>query len=98
MQETALYRAGFQKRDLHGLNLAYDGTLTIDRFMHRGRTLRQALDQWIGANLERHHIDVHHGRAAFVDAYTVRVECETGPTLLEASVILIATGSTPHRT
>jgi NAD(P) transhydrogenase len=89
--------SGFYKRDLHGLNLAYDGTLTIDRFMHRGRTLRQALDQWIGANLERHHVDVHHGRAAFVDAYTVRVEGETGPRLLEGSVILIATGSRPRR-
>ena len=50
MRETALYVSGFYKRDLHGLNLAYDGTLTIDLFMRRGR---QALDQWIGANLER---------------------------------------------
>jgi NAD(P) transhydrogenase len=97
MRETALYLSGFQQRDLHGLNLAYDGTLTIDRFMHRGRAVRHALDQWIGANLERHHVDVHHGRATFVDAYTVRVEGETEPRLLEAGVILIATGSTPHR-
>ena len=97
MRETALYVSGFYKRDLHGLNLAYDGTLTIDRFMHRGRTLREALDQWIGANLERHHVEVHHGRAVFVDAYTVRVEGETEPKLLEAGVILIATGSTPRR-
>ena len=65
--------------------------------MHRGRSVRQALDQWIGANLERHHVDVHHGRATFVDAYTVKVEGETEPRLLEAGVILIATGSTPHR-
>ena len=65
MRETALYVSGFYKRDVHGLNPAYDGTLTIDRFMHGGRTLRQGLDQWIRANLERHHVDVHHGRAAF---------------------------------
>jgi NAD(P) transhydrogenase len=97
MRETALYLSGFRQRDLHGLTLTYDGTLTIDRFMHRGRVVRQALDQWIGANLERHHIDVHRGRATFVDAHTVRVDGETGTTLLEAGVILIATGSTPHR-
>jgi NAD(P) transhydrogenase len=97
MRETALYVSGFQKRDLHGLNLTYDGTLTIDRFMHRGRAVRRALDQWIGANLKHHHIDVHHGRATFVDRYTVRVEGETEPRLLEAGVILIATGSTPRR-
>ena len=97
MRETALYVSGFQQRDLHGLNLTYDGTLTIDRFMHRGRAVRQALDQSIGANLDRHHVDVHHGRAIFVDAYTVRVEGETEPRLLEAGVILLATGSTPRR-
>jgi len=97
MRETALYLSGFRQRDLHGLTLAYDGTLTVDRFMHRGRAVRQALDQWIAANLDRHHVDVHHGRATFVDAHTVRVDGEAGPGLLEANVILIATGSTPHR-
>jgi len=97
MRETALYVSGFQRRDLHGLNLTYDGTLTIDRFMHRGREVRRTLEQWIEGNLEHHHIDVHRGRATFVDAYTVRVEGETGPRLLEGSVILIATGSRPRR-
>jgi NAD(P) transhydrogenase len=97
MRETALYLSGFRQRDLHGLTLTYDETLTIDRFMHRGRAVRQALDQWIGANLERHHVDVHHGRATFVDAHTVRVEGERGVKVLEAGVILIATGSTPRR-
>jgi NAD(P) transhydrogenase len=97
MRETALYLSGFRQRDLHGLTLTYDGTLTIDRFMHRGRVVRQALDQWIGANLERHHIDVHRGRATFVDPHTVRVEGGREARLLEAGVILIATGSTPYR-
>ena len=32
-----------------------------------------------------------------MDAYTVKVESETAPRLLEAGVILIATGSTPRR-
>jgi NAD(P) transhydrogenase len=97
MRETALYLSGFRQRDLHGLTLVYDGTVTIDRFMQPGRAVRQALDQWVGANLERHHVDVYHGRATFVDAHTVRVDGETGAKLLEAGVILIATGSTPHR-
>jgi NAD(P) transhydrogenase len=97
MRETALYLSGFRQRDLHGLTLAYDGTVTVDRFMHRGRAVRQALDDWIGANLERHHVEVHHGRATFVDPHRVRVEGETGTKLLEAGVILIATGSTPYR-
>src|SRR4029450_9526105 len=56
-----------------------------------------ALYQWIRANLDHPRVDVHRGRAAFVDAYTVSVESENETRLLEASVILIATGSKPHR-
>ena len=97
MRETALYLSGFRQRDLHGLTLTYDDTLTIDRFMHRGRTVRRALDRWVGANLERHRVAVYHGRATFVDAYTLRVDGAAEPTLLEGNVILIATGSTPRR-
>jgi NAD(P) transhydrogenase len=97
MRETALYLSGFRQRDLHGLTLAYDGVPTVDRLMRRSRVVRQALDQWIGANLERHHIDVHRGRAAFVDAHTVAVEAGTDSKLLEGRVILIATGSVPYR-
>ena len=97
MRETALYLSGFRQRDLHGLTLTYDGTVTVDRFMHRGREVRRALDQWVGANLERHRIEVRRGRATFADAHTVRVDGEGGSTLLEAGVILIATGSTPRR-
>jgi NAD(P) transhydrogenase len=97
MRETALYLSGFRQRDLHGLTLAYDGSLTVDRFMHRGRVVRQALNEWIGTNLDHHHVTPYRGRAAFVDAHTVAVEAETGSTLLEAGVILIAAGSTPYR-
>lgn len=97
MRETALYLSGFRQRELHGLSLSFDATLTIDRFMHRGRVVRDALDEWIRANLDRHHIDVHSGRAAFVDPHTVTVQTETGSTRFEADVILIATGSVPHR-
>jgi NAD(P) transhydrogenase len=97
MRETALYLSGFRQRDLHGLTVTYDDTLTIDRFMHRGRAVRRALNTWVGANLERHRIAVYRGRASFVDRYTLRVDGDAEPKLLEASVILIATGSTPRR-
>jgi len=97
MRETALYLSGFGQRDLHGLTLTYDGTLTVDRFLHRGRVVRQALNEWIGANLDRHRVDVHRGRATFVDPHTVRVDGDQGAQLLEATFILVATGSTPYR-
>ncbi len=97
MRETALYLSGFQGRDLHGLRLHYDGTITVDQFMHRGRVVREALSEWVGANLARHHVDVHRGVASFVDGHTVQVAGEDGHTLLHGKVVLIATGSRPIR-
>jgi len=97
MRETALYLSGFRHRDLHGIKLSYDGTITVESFMHRGRVAREALNGWVGTNLERHHVDVHHGVASFVDAHTVKVDAERGTTILQGEKILIATGSRPIR-
>ena len=97
MRETALYLSGFHGRDLHGLRLSYDGTITVDAFMRRGRVVREALSEWVGANLDRHHVDVRHGVASFVDAHTLQVAGEDGPALLHGETILIATGSRPLR-
>lgn len=97
MRETALYLSGLRGRDLHGIRLSYDGTITVDAFMHRGRVVREALNEWVGTNLDRHHVDVHRGVASFVDAHTVKVDGEDGPTLLHGQIVLIATGSRPIR-
>jgi NAD(P) transhydrogenase len=97
MRETALYLSGFHGRDLHGLRLSYDGTITVDAFMRRGRAVREALSGWVGTNLDRHHVDVHRGVASFVDAHTVQVASEDGHALLHGQIVLIATGSRPLR-
>ena len=93
MRETALYLSGLRERDLHGIRLSYDGTITVDAFMRRGRVVREALSEWVGTNLDRHHVDVHRGGASFVDAHTVQVASEDGQTLLHGQIVLIATGS-----
>ena len=95
MRETALYLSGFHGRDLHGLRLTYDGTITVDAFMRRGRVVRDALSEWVGANLARHHVDVRRGDASFVDAHTVQVAGTDGPVVLRGQIILVATGSGP---
>jgi len=97
MRETALYLSGLRGRDLHGVRLSYDGTITVEEFLHRGRVVREALNAWVGTNLDRHHIDVHRGVASFVDAHTVKVDGAHGPTLLRGEIVLIATGSRPIR-
>ncbi len=97
MRETALYLSGLRDRDLHGIRLSYDGTITVDAFMRRGRVVREALSEWVGTNLHRHHVDVRRGVASFVDAHTVKVADEDTETLLHGQIVLIATGSRPVR-
>ena len=97
MRETALYLSGFHGRDLHGLRLSYDGSITVDAFMRRGRIVREALSEWVGTNLDRHKVDVYRGVASFVDAHTVQVAGEAGHALLHGQIVLIATGSRPLR-
>ena len=97
MRETALYLSGLRGRDLHGIRLSYDGTIAVDAFMHRGRVVREALNEWVETNLARHHVDVYRGVASFVDAHTVQVAGEDGQTVLYGQIVLIATGSRPIR-
>jgi NAD(P) transhydrogenase len=97
LRETALYLSGLRGRDLHGIRLSYDGTVTADELMHRGGVVREALSGWIWTNLERHHVDVYRGSASFVDEHSVRVVDDDTETLLRADVVLIATGSRPVR-
>jgi NAD(P) transhydrogenase len=97
MRETALYLSGFRGRDLHGIRLSYDETITVDAFMRRGRVVREALSESVGTNLDRHHVDVHRGVASFVDAHTVKVADGDTQKLLHGQIVLIATGSRPIR-
>src|ERR1051325_5174779 len=95
MRETALYLSGLRDRDLHGVRLSYDGTVTADAFMHRGGVVREALSGWVWTNLERHHVDVYRGVASFVHTHTVRVVAPDTETRWGAERILIAPGSRP---
>ena len=98
MRETALYLSGLRGRDLHGVRLSYDGTLTADAFMHRGGVVREALSGWVWTNLERHDVDVYRGAASFLDPHTVNVVGGNGgETLLRGEIMLITTGSRPIR-
>jgi NAD(P) transhydrogenase len=48
-------------------------------------------------NLELHHIELFRGQAAFEDAHTMAIATLGGPRRLHGQIILIATGSKPHR-
>lgn len=93
LRESALYFSGLGQRGLYGIDYSLKENLTVHDFMHHEREVVEMERQRILKNLALHKIEYVQGQAAFVDAHTVAV----GTRQLKGEVILIATGSKPHR-
>jgi NAD(P) transhydrogenase len=99
LRETALYFSGLRQRGLYGIDYRINRDLEVQDFMYREHEVVRSLREVVRQNIERHQIDLVHGRASFDDAHTVRVAPLDGGVerLLRGEVILIATGSLPSR-
>src|SRR5947207_3475622 len=53
------------------------------------------LTSGVGALLKRHRVKILHGHATMVDGKTCRVETDTGPQVVRAEHVVLATGSLP---
>ncbi len=93
LRETALYLSGFRQRGLHGVNLSLNREARLDDLLHRSTVVMRDEHQRIDDNLARHRVTRLAGEAAFVDPHTLKV----GETQVTGDVVLIASGSTPHR-
>lgn len=107
LRESALYFSGLGQRGLYGIDYSLKENLTVHDFMHHEREVVEMERQRILKNLELHKIEYVQGQAAFEDAHTIVVSGVTtsggmtgnggGTRKLRGEVILIATGSKPHR-
>jgi NAD(P) transhydrogenase len=97
LRESALYFSGLKQRGLYGIDYSLKENLTIHDFMHHERAVVEMERNRILNNLELHRIQLIRGQASFEDAHTVVVSSPGAPRALRANVILIATGSKPHR-
>jgi NAD(P) transhydrogenase len=102
LRESALYFSGLGQRGLYGIDYSLKENLTVHDFMHHEREVVEMERQRILKNLELHKIEYVQGQAAFEDAHTIVVSSGAvgngGSTRkLRGEVILIATGSKPHR-
>ena len=101
LRESALYFSGLGQRGLYGIDYSLKENLTVHDFMHHEREVVEMERRRILKNLELHRIEYVGGQAAFEDAHTIGVRNRTNGTTtrhLRGDVILIATGSKPHRT
>ena len=97
LRESALYFSGLKQRGLYGIDYSLKDNLTIHDFMHHEREVVEMERQRIRKNLELHRIELVHGDATFEDAHNVAVRGSNGARKLRGEIVLIATGSTPHR-
>jgi len=97
LRESALYFSGLKQRGLYGIDYSLKENLTVHDFMHHERAVVEMERRRILKNLELHKIELLRGQASFEDTHTVVVSGPDGARRLHSEVILIATGSKPHR-
>ena len=94
LRESALHLSGFRQRGFHeSVEVRVHDDISLPDFMHRKRVVVQNEWELIDENLKRHNIDRYCARARFISPN----EVQAGDQVLRADVILIATGSSPHR-
>ena len=97
LRESALYFSGLKQRGLYGIDYSLKENLTVHDFMHHEREVVDMERRRILKNLALHKIELVRGQASFEDGHTVVVCGADGTRRLKGDVILIATGSKPHR-
>ncbi len=97
LRESALYFSGLKQRGLYGIDYSLKENLTVHDFMHHERAVVEMERCRILKNLQLHKVELIRGQASFEDPRTVCVDGPAGKRVLRAGVILIATGSKPHR-
>lgn len=98
LRESALHLSGFRQRGFRdgAIDLKING-ITVADFMYRKE--RVVAHEWkrIDDNLRRHKIDRYQGSARFISPTRIGITNAIGEETIEGNVILIATGSSPHR-
>jgi len=97
LRESALHLSGFRQR---GFTQAVDVTMksvTVDDFMYRKQLVLEKEWLRIDENLKRHKVDRYQGTARFLSPTRIAVKTAVGEEILEGTIVLIATGSSPYR-
>jgi len=97
LRESALYFSGLKQRGLYGIDYSLKDNLTVHDFMHHEREVVEMERARILRNLKLHRIELVRGQASLEDTQTVSVRGDSGSRTLRGEVLLISTGSKPHR-
>ncbi len=96
LKESALHFSGVYEKGIYGLDYNFSHKATVNDFMFRKDLVSQAIGNEVHDNLIRHKVKVINGEAQFISPHQLRVIPGSGGSLvIEATYILIATGSYP---
>lgn len=97
MRDTAAYLTGWSRRDVYGVGISLAPDLVMNRLRARITAVVTTMTTAVAANLERHGVELVHGDARLGPDRTVIVRDEPGgERVLQADVVLLATGSRPY--
>ncbi len=98
LRDTAVYLTGWSRREVYGVGISIAPDLMMNRLRARTTDVVANMTTAVGENLKRHGVELVHGEARLGRDRTVIVRNdEGGERTLRARVILLATGSHPHR-
>jgi NAD(P) transhydrogenase len=98
LRESALYYSGVQQRGMYGVDYSLKEGLTVKNFMYRKDLVVETQRVKLRENLAAHKVDFIQGFASFQGPNNLAVLTPQNENLnLTGDVILIATGSAPHR-
>lgn len=96
LRETALYVTGFRLREVYGLSLHLDSTVTLQALTGRTAEVIATASGAVQANLDRHGIELVPGHGVLLADRQVRVRNLDGSNrVLAAEAILLAPGLSP---
>ena len=98
LRESALHLSGFRLRGFSdSVGLTFRENITVGDFMYRKDLV--VAHEWrrIDENLERHQVERFNGTARFLSPNRVEISSSTRRFEIEGDIVLIATGSAPHR-
>src|SRR5499427_1424378 len=95
MREAVLHLSGFYNQAFYGANYHTKYNITMNDLNFRVNRVIENEAAVLEDQLRRNNIELFHGTASFTDSHHLRVENSTGFSELEATFVVVATGTKP---
>jgi NAD(P) transhydrogenase len=99
LRESAVFVLNLTRNKMDGIRVDIAEEITVADFMYRERKVVHRELELINESLDRYRVEIIEGQGRFADPHTVTVTARDGTVResLTGEVIVIATGSRPHR-